>query len=148
MMDGADILISPPARRARRGPADPCEMAENREKPENAENRENAETAENGEPLKRTPTASAPETLKHETAPASCGKAETVKHTSGRASWISPRTARETVKQPLKIQADEGLTCFTPHAPAPPPETPPHRWSTRRETLKHPPAASSDWAKP
>jgi len=122
-------------------------MAENAENRKTGETAESGENAENGETLKRVRTASAPETLKHETAPASRDSAETVKHVLG-GCGIALRTACETVKQRQETQPGKGLGCFTPNTPIAPPETVPHRWSTRRETLKHPPVASSGCAKP
>jgi len=138
MMEGAHRPGSSPAARARRGLADPHAVAENRE---------NGETAENAETLHRAPTASAPETLKHETAAASHGRAETVKHAPGQASRIALRIARETVKQSRKTQSGEDLTCFTPHGPAHPPETVLHQTDTACETLKHPsvPVSGTAW---
>jgi len=134
MMVGADIFTCPPARRARRRPADPCVAAENaevRESGESRENAENGETPENGEkaenaenrenlktvktriagktarPLPHAPAAPRAETLKRETP-------ETLKHETPRAS----RGGGETVK----------------HAPARPRGIAPR---TTCETVKH-----------
>ena len=87
-----------------------------------------------------------PETLKHET-PASCSRAETVKHAPGETARIAPRLARETVKQSRKTQSGEGLTCFTLHGPAHSPETVLHQTDTVCETLKHPsvPVSGTAW---
>jgi len=122
-------------------------MDENGETPENGENRENGETAENCETLKtvklaralpHNSTTPACETLKHKTPPAPCSSAETVKHIPGRRRGIAPCTVCETLKQRRKIQASEGVTCFTPASIADPSETAPHPYDSVGETLKRP----------
>ena len=114
MMADAHRSGSSPAYRARRPPADPCAATENAENRKTGETAENGEKAENGETLHRARAASAPETRKHETAPASCGRAETVKHVTTRPAAIAIRTACETLKQSQETQPGKALGCFAP----------------------------------
>ena len=132
MMVRTEILASPLARRTR--PADPRQAAETAETLKTVKRVKMLKTVN---ALSHTPAAPTPETLKQDTPPASRSRAETVKRVPGCPCGISPRTARETLKQRPKTQAGEDVTCFTPILPADPPETAPRRNRTARETLKH-----------
>jgi len=92
-------------------------------------------TAREGEGAATAPTL---ETLKHETPPASCNDDEAVKRATGRPHGTTLRTARETVKQPRKIQIYEGVTRFTAAGMERFPETARRRSGAAREALKHP----------